>query len=137
LKNKSATEFVLPNNLLQVKPCLLKDKQAYKVSGKLFLVYNHHFERICVRLSSIDQQAFEKYNATAIHAVPNKYGLNYGWTLVYFNQINKDVLTEIINTAYCYTANQKLIEKTFGDLNYSSSHISIDDLERKQKKLSQ
>ncbi len=92
------------------------DILSFKVKNKIFFTHNTLENRICVKLSEIDQDVFSKSFKDIIYPVPNKWG-KHGWTLVDLKMVNQDVLKDIILTAYCHVAPKKLalpIAKSMG-----------------------
>lgn len=89
---------------------------AYKVKNKIFFTHNQPENRICVKLSEIDQDVFSKAFKGVIFPVDNKWG-KHGWTLVDLKSVDQEVLKDIILTAYCHVAPKKLalpIAKSMG-----------------------
>lgn len=81
--------------------------KSFRVKKKIFATYNPKFHRGCVRLSAIDQDVFTKASKGIIYPVPNKWG-KFGWTLVDLKKIKKEMLTDLLTTAYCEVAPEKL-----------------------------
>ncbi len=81
--------------------------KAFRVKKKIFATYNPEFHRGCVRLSAIDQDVFTKASKGIIYPVPNKWG-KYGWTNFDLKTIKKEMLTDLLTTAYCEVAPEKL-----------------------------
>ncbi len=75
------------------------DKTSFRVKKKIFLTMNEKENRICVKLSLIDQSAFGAFDPDCIFPVPNKFG-NQGWTLVNLSRVREEQLEDIIRTAY-------------------------------------
>ncbi len=83
------------------------EKTSFRVGKKIFATLNRTEQRVCVKLSEIDQDVFTKFNPEIIHPVPNKWG-KMGWTLVYLDPVRTDMLSEILRSAYCEAAPQRL-----------------------------
>lgn len=83
------------------------EKTSFRVRKRIFATYNAKENRICVRLSRIDQDVFTAFNPELIHPVPNKFG-TMGWTLIYFKQVPMDLITDVLTCAYCEVAPLKL-----------------------------
>ncbi len=75
------------------------DKIAFKVKSKIFVTIDAKADRICVKLSPIDQNVFCSFNPEVIHPVPNKWG-KHGWTLAYLQELPYDLLTDFLCCAY-------------------------------------
>jgi predicted DNA-binding protein (MmcQ/YjbR family) len=79
------------------------EKPSYRIKNKIFMTHNLKENRVCVRLSEVDQNVFSTTNKDAIQPVPNKWG-KYGWTLVSLKHVKKTVLKDIVTCAYCQVA---------------------------------
>lgn len=82
-------------------------KLSFKVAKKVFATYNGRFNRVCVKLSEIDQDAFCSFDASIIYPVPNKWG-KQGWTLIDLATVQEETLADALTTAYCEVAPKKL-----------------------------
>ena len=85
------------------------EKPSFRVAKKIFATLNLKENRICVKLSEIDQDVFSSFDKSIIYPVPNKWG-KMGWTLVDLGKIRKDMLTDILRMAYCEVAPKRLAE---------------------------
>lgn len=83
------------------------DKTAFRVRKKIFFTMNDTEQRICVQLDPMMQNIFKSFNDKLIHPVPNKWG-KHGWTLVYYKQLKKAMVEDIITCAYCHVAPEEL-----------------------------
>lgn len=79
------------------------EKTSFRVKKKIFATYDGEANRLCVKLSEIDQSAFSAHDNSVVYAVPNKWG-KQGWTFVELNVLREEVLTDILRTAYCEVA---------------------------------
>ena len=50
------------------------DKPSFRIGKKIFATHNLKENRICVKLSEIDQNVFSSFDPTVIYPVPNKWG---------------------------------------------------------------
>jgi predicted DNA-binding protein (MmcQ/YjbR family) len=75
------------------------EKPSFRVNKKIFATLNIPENRICIKLSPIDQSVFCLYDKTIIYPVPNKWGIQ-GWTLVSLGKIKKTMLKDALATAY-------------------------------------
>lgn len=93
------------------------DKPSFRIGKKIFATHNLKENRICVKLSEIDQNVFSSFDPTVIYPVPNKWG-KQGWTLVNLETISNELLYNALLAAYCEVAPKKISDafiKTLGD----------------------
>ncbi len=93
------------------------DKPSYRIGKKIFATHNLIENRICVKLSEIDQNVFSSFDPSVIYPVPNKWG-KQGWTLVNLETISHELLYDALLAAYCEVAPKKISDafiKTLGD----------------------
>lgn len=83
------------------------EKPSFRVAKKIFATLNLKENRICVKLSEIDQDVFSSFDKDVIYPVPNKWG-KMGWTLVNLEKVREDMLVDILTMAYCEVAPKKL-----------------------------
>lgn len=83
------------------------DKRSFKVGKKVFATYNGPYNRVCVKLSELDQDAFCSFDASVIYPVPNKWG-KQGWTLINLAAVQEETLADALTVAYCTVAPKKL-----------------------------
>lgn len=74
-------------------------KTSFRVKKKMFATLSAKTSIACVLLSEVDQSVFCKIDAEIIYPVPNKWGLK-GATYVNLKKINKDLLSDILQTAH-------------------------------------
>ena len=82
---------------------------SFKVAKKIFATLNVPQNRATVKLSVANQDIFCTFDDTVIYPVPNKWG-NQGWTHVNLLNVQEEMLTEVLKTAYCEVAPKKLAE---------------------------
>ncbi|MDD4570264.1 MAG: MmcQ/YjbR family DNA-binding protein [Tepidanaerobacteraceae bacterium] len=87
------------------------EKTSFSVKKKIFVTYDDKLNRACVKLSEIDQNIFSLADSTHIYPVKNKWG-KQGWTFVQLGRLNKDILKDILTTAYCRVAPKKYTNQT-------------------------
>jgi hypothetical protein len=83
------------------------EKRSFKVGKKVFATYNGPYNRVCVKLSELDQAAFCSFDASVIYPVPNKWG-KQGWTLINLAAVQEETLADALTMAYCTVAPEKL-----------------------------
>ena len=83
------------------------EKPSFKVGKKVFATYNGPHNRVCVKLSEIDQDVFSSFDSSIIYPVPNKWG-KQGWTLINLNKVLEETLVDALAMAYCEVAPKKL-----------------------------
>jgi predicted DNA-binding protein (MmcQ/YjbR family) len=82
------------------------EKTSFRVKKKIFATHGTGSNIICVKLSEIDQSVFCAFDKTIIYPVDNKWG-KQGWTLVDLKKVRKDMLTDLLTTAYNTVASKK------------------------------
>jgi predicted DNA-binding protein (MmcQ/YjbR family) len=85
------------------------EKRSYRVKTKIFATVDEKEAFFVVKLTPMQQSVFCKWDETACHPVPNKWGLQ-GWTRVYFDKVDEDFLKDIVKTSYSNVAPKKLVE---------------------------
>jgi len=75
------------------------DKPSFRISKKIFLTHNTKENRVCVKLSELDQSVFCSDPSGSIYPVPNKFGKR-GWTLINLKTVHPDLLKDAITCAY-------------------------------------
>lgn len=85
------------------------EKTSFRVKKKIFATYDEKNERVCIKLSIIDQNVFSM-DGKSIYPLNNKWG-KQGWTLIELKIVNPDLLTDAITSAYCEVAPKKLPEQ--------------------------
>jgi len=83
------------------------ENQSYRVNKKIFVTLSEKNKRACVKLSEIDQSVFSVFDKSIVFPVPNKWG-KQGWTFVELNKVRKEMLKDILTTAYCGVAPKRL-----------------------------
>lgn len=85
------------------------EKRSYRVKKKIFATVSEQEGFFVVKLTEMQQSLFCKWDESACHPVPNKWGLQ-GWTRVYFEKVDEDFLKDIVKTSYSNVAPKKLVE---------------------------
>jgi hypothetical protein len=80
---------------------------SFRVNKKIFATLSEKSRRACVKLSEIDQSVFSAFDTTIVFPVPNKWG-KQGWTFVELSKVRKEMLKDILTTAYCGIAPKRL-----------------------------
>lgn len=75
------------------------EKTSFRVKKKIFATHATDSHIICVKLTVIDQSVFCAFDKTIIYPVDNKWG-KQGWTLVDLKKVRKDMLKDLLTTAY-------------------------------------
>lgn len=83
------------------------EKTSFRIKNKIFATYDSENQLLCLLLNAVDQDVFCSFEPQTISPVPNKWGKN-GATYVQLPNVNKDVLTDALTTAYCKAAPKKL-----------------------------
>ena len=83
------------------------EKTSFRIKKKIFVTLDEATHTACVKFSATDQSVYCLIDKTIIWPVPNKWG-QQGWTLVHLKKIKKDLLQEVLTTAYCEVAPRAL-----------------------------
>ena len=83
------------------------EKPSFRVGKKIFATFDLKNNLACIKLSEMDQDVFSLFDKSVIYPVPNIWGKN-GWTYINLNKVRKDMLIEVLTTAYCEVAPKKL-----------------------------
>ena len=75
------------------------DKTSFRYKKKIFATLNIAEKRSTLKFLPEEQSMLCKVNPEAIFPVPNKWG-THGWTHVLYEQIPKEILFELLKTAY-------------------------------------
>src|SRR5690625_2241039 len=84
------------------------EKISFRVKKKIFATYNGKNNIAVVKLSVNDQDAFVSASPN-IYPVDNKWG-KQGWTVIELENVTRELLSDILKTAYCEVAPKKLVE---------------------------
>jgi predicted DNA-binding protein (MmcQ/YjbR family) len=82
------------------------EKTSFRVKKKIFATQAADSHLICVKLTEMDQSVFCAFDKTIIYPVDNKWG-KQGWTLVDLKKVRKDMLVDILTTAYNEVSTKK------------------------------
>ncbi|HEY1009669.1 MAG: MmcQ/YjbR family DNA-binding protein [Daejeonella sp.] len=91
------------------------EKPSFRIGKKIFATMNLKENRVCAKLSDIDQDVFSAFDKNIIYPVPNKWG-KQGWTLVDLGAVREDMLLDILSTAYCEVAPSRLAAQIRGSV---------------------
>lgn len=83
------------------------EKHSYRVKKKIVATVDEKETFFVVKLTALQQSVFCKWDESACHPVPNKWGLQ-GWTQVHFEKVDADFLKDIVKTSYLNVAPKKL-----------------------------
>ncbi|RFZ91360.1 MmcQ/YjbR family DNA-binding protein [Mucilaginibacter conchicola] len=83
------------------------EKTSFRVNKKIFTTVVAEHNRATVKLTPDEQDIFCTFNTEVIYPVPNKWG-KQGWTHVNLQLVQRNMLTEILKTAYCGIAPKHL-----------------------------
>ena len=85
------------------------EKRSYRVKKKIVATVAVDEGFFVVKLTAVQQSLFCKWDESACHPVPNKWGLQ-GWTRVYFEKVDPDFLKDIVKTSYSKVAPKNLVD---------------------------
>ncbi|SFB76642.1 YjbR protein [Flagellimonas taeanensis] len=85
------------------------EKISFRVKKKIFATFDEKNNKVTVKLTEIDQDNFSSLSSS-IYPVDNKWG-KQGWTFIELSEINQDLLTKTLTSAYCEVAPKKLSEQ--------------------------
>ncbi|MGN0004208.1 MAG: MmcQ/YjbR family DNA-binding protein [Sphingobacterium composti] len=88
------------------------DKISFRIKKKIFGTYDSQNNQACFKLSLVDQDLYSLIDKKSIYAVPNSWG-KQGWTITDLNQIPLEIFREVVQSAYCQVAPQKLANQYF------------------------
>lgn len=75
------------------------EKPSFRIKKKIFATLDIKNNRVCLKLSVIDQSVFSAYDATVIYPVPNAWG-KQGWTFVNLKKVRRDMFKDALTCAY-------------------------------------
>lgn len=75
------------------------EKPSFRIKKKIFATLDLKNNRVCLKLSLIDQSVFSAFDATVIYPVPNAWG-KQGWTFVNLKKVRKDLFKDALTCAY-------------------------------------
>lgn len=114
ISNKAFRKFPLSFPETEEAPHF--ENVAFKVKKKIFVTHNAKENRCCVKLSKEEQPLYCLIDAEMIYPVPNAWG-KQGWTLVNLEKVNKEILTDILTSAYINVAPKKLAQPYIDEMN--------------------
>ena len=82
-------------------------KTSYRVKKKIFATLDTEKLELVVKLSVVNQSVFTDMLSDNVYPVPGGWG-SKGWTIVQFTNLKKDVLSDILKTAYIEVAPERL-----------------------------
>jgi hypothetical protein len=83
------------------------DKRSFRVRKKIFATLSEKDQKVCLKLSLIDQSTFCSIDRKSIYPVPNKWGKR-GATFIELKTVKKEMLSDALTTAYCEVAPKQL-----------------------------
>ncbi len=83
------------------------EKPSFRVRKKIFATLTEKENKICIKLSLVDQSAFSAFDKTIVYPVPNKWG-KQGWTFIELKKANIELLKDALTMAYCEVAPKSL-----------------------------
>lgn len=86
------------------------EKRSFRIKKKIIATLDEVHHTACVKLTANDQSVYCLIDETVIWAVPNKWGLQ-GWTNINLKKIKKDLLQDVVTTAYCTVAPKALAQQ--------------------------
>jgi len=85
------------------------ENTAFKVGKKIFVTWSEKENRVCLKLSPVEQTAFCAWDETVIYPVPNKWGRK-GWTFIMLDQVPRETLQDALKTAWRGVAPKRLVK---------------------------
>ncbi len=82
------------------------EKASFRVKKKIFATMPPDGLSATVKLSEVDQSVFCAFDKDIIYPVDNKWG-KQGWTVVQLKKVRKDMLKDILSTAYRHVESKK------------------------------
>ena len=79
------------------------EKTSFRIRKKIFATLDKKPHIAVLKLSLIDQSVFCDINKNIIYPVESEWG-RQGWTKVELKKINRNILKDILTTAYCLVA---------------------------------
>ena len=89
------------------------EKISFRIKKKIFATFDEVNNKVTVKLTEIDQDNFSSLTSS-IYPVDNKWG-KQGWTFIELGEVNQDLLTKILTSAYCEVAPKKIQEQIRND----------------------
>lgn len=86
------------------------EKRSFRVKKKIVATLDEMNGIACVKLSVNDQSVYCMIDQTIIYPVPNKWGLQ-GWTFIALKKVKKDLLHDVLVSAYCNVAPKALAQQ--------------------------
>lgn len=83
------------------------EKISFRVRKKIFATYDDIHQRVCLKLSEIDQDVFSSIDRTIIYPVANKWG-KQGWTIIEMSKIQKKLFIDVLHASYAVVAPKTL-----------------------------
>jgi predicted DNA-binding protein (MmcQ/YjbR family) len=83
------------------------EKASFRVKKKIFATLDAKNMRCVVKLSALDQSTFSSFDKTIIYPIKNAWG-KQGWTIIELKKVPKKLIEDILITAYCEVASDKL-----------------------------
>ncbi len=75
------------------------EKPSFRIKKKIFATLDLKNNRVCLKLSLVDQSVFSAFDSSVIYPVPNSWG-KQGWTFVELAKVRKDMLKDALSCAY-------------------------------------
>lgn len=75
------------------------EKPSFRINKKIFATLDTKKDRVCLKLSLIDQSVFSAFDSSVIYPVPNAWG-KQGWTFVDLKKVRKDMFKDALSCAY-------------------------------------
>ncbi len=95
------------NQLPEIEELPHFEKTSFRVANKIVASYDQSLNRLCIKLSEIDQNVFSSFDPTVFYPVPNKWG-KQGWTFVSLASVDEGMLKDALTQSYLEVAPKKL-----------------------------
>ena len=86
------------------------EKPSFRIKKKIFATLDIKNNRVCIKLSEIDQSVFSAFDKSVIYPVPNKWG-KQGWTFIELKKVRADMFKDALTQSYCEVAPKSLADK--------------------------
>lgn len=83
------------------------EKTSFRIKNKIFATVDRENQIATFKFSKDDQEFFSSASNGSVYAIDNRWGQK-GWTHVELKSIDKSILKDMMQIAYCEIAPKKL-----------------------------